>query len=38
MLSTTHPYEKLSAHLIRFDAPAPKDKEVKVKYRVRFKY
>ncbi len=38
MLSTTHPYEKLSAHLIRFDVPAPKDKEVKVKYRFRLKY
>jgi len=38
MLSTTHPYEKLSAHLVRFDVPVPKDKEVKVKYRVRFKY
>ena len=38
MLSTTHPYEKLSAHLIRFDVSVPKDKEVKVKYRVRFKY
>ena len=38
MLSATHPYEKLSAHLIRFDVPVPKDKEAKVKYRVRFKY
>jgi hypothetical protein len=38
MLSTTHRYEKLSAHLIRFDIPAPKDQEVKVKYRFRLKY
>ena len=38
MLSITHPYEKLSAHLIRFDVPVPKDKEAKIKYRVRFKY
>jgi hypothetical protein len=38
MLSNTHPYEKLSAHLIRFDAPVAKDKEVKVKYRIRFRY
>jgi hypothetical protein len=38
MLSNTHPYEKLSAHLIRFDVPVGKDKEVKVKYRIRFKY
>jgi len=38
MLSNTHPYEKLSAHLIRFEVPVAKDKEVKVKYRIRFKY
>jgi len=38
MLSNTHLFEKLSAHLIRFDVPVPKDKEVKVKYRIRFKY
>ncbi len=29
---------KLSAHLIRFDVPITKDKEVKVKYRIRFRY
>lgn len=38
MLSNTHPFEKLSAHLIRFDVPVAKDKEVKVKYKIRFKY
>ena len=38
MLSNTHPYEKLQAHLIRFEVPVAKDKEVKVKYRIRFKY
>jgi hypothetical protein len=38
MLLNTHPFEKLSAHLIRFDVPVAKDKEVKVKYRIRFKY
>jgi hypothetical protein len=38
MLSNTHPFEKLNAHLIRFDVPVVKDKEVKVKYRIRFKY
>lgn len=38
MLSNTHPYEKLTAHLIRFDVPVGKDKEVKVKYRIRFRY
>ena len=38
MLSHTHPFEKLSAHLIRFNVPVEKDKEVKVKYRIRFRY
>jgi hypothetical protein len=38
MLLNTHPYEKLQANLIRFDVPVAKDKEVKVKYRIRFKY
>ena len=38
MLSNTHPFEKLQAHLVRFDVPVAKDKEVKVKYRIRFKY
>jgi hypothetical protein len=38
MLSNTHLYEKLQAHLIRFEVPVAKDKEVKVKYRIRFKY
>jgi hypothetical protein len=38
MVSKTHPYEKLQAHLIRFEVPVAKDKEVKVKYRIRFKY
>lgn len=38
MLSNTHSFEKLSAHLIRFEVPVAKDKEVKVKYRIRFKY
>ncbi len=38
MLSKTHPYEKLSAHLIRFEVPVAKDKEEKVKYRIRFRY
>ncbi len=38
MLSNTHPYEKLQSNLIRFEVPVAKDKEVKVKYRIRFKY
>jgi hypothetical protein len=38
MLSNSHPYEKLSANRLRFEIPVAKDKEVKVKYRIRFKY
>ncbi|OGP73520.1 MAG: DUF4139 domain-containing protein [Deltaproteobacteria bacterium RBG_16_49_23] len=38
MLSNTHPYEKLQANLIRFNVPVAKDQEMKVKYRIRFKY
>jgi hypothetical protein len=38
IFSNTHPYQKLQAHLIRFDVPVAKDKEEKVKCRIRFKY
>jgi len=38
MLSNTHPYEKLSAHLIRFEVPVARDKEAQVKYKIRFRY
>ena len=38
MLSSTHPYDKVSAHLIRFDVPVARDNEAKVRYRIRLKY
>jgi hypothetical protein len=38
MLLNSHPFGKLSAHLIRFEVPVAKDKEEKVKYRIRFRY
>ena len=38
MLSNTHPYSKLTAHLIRFDVPVAKDQEVKVRYRIRYRF
>jgi hypothetical protein len=38
MLVNTHPYEKLSAHLIRFDVPVAKDQGVKVRYRIRYRF
>ena len=38
MFSSTHPFQKLSAFLIRFEVPVAKDKEVTAKYRIRFRY
>jgi hypothetical protein len=38
MLSHTHPYEKVQANLIRFQVPIGKNEEVKVRYKVRFRY
>ncbi len=35
VISNTHPYRKVDAFTIRFDITIPKDKGVKVKYRVR---
>jgi hypothetical protein len=35
VISNSHPYEKVDAFTIRFDIEVPKDKEVKVKYRIR---
>lgn len=35
ILSNSQPYKKVDAFKLRFDVPVPKDKEVKVKYRVR---
>jgi hypothetical protein len=37
MLHNTHPYEKIQANLIRFHVSVPKDQEVKVKYKIRFR-
>ncbi len=35
IVSKSHPYEEIDAFTIRFDVIIPKDKEVKVKYRVK---
>ena len=35
VINNTHPYNKLDAFTIRFDVNVPKDKEAKVKYRIR---
>jgi len=38
MLSNSHSFEKYQANRIRFEVPVAQNKEVKVKYRVRYKY
>ena len=35
IISSTHSYNKLDAHTIRFDVSVPSNKEIKVNYRVR---
>ncbi|MBE9546259.1 MAG: DUF4139 domain-containing protein [Proteobacteria bacterium] len=35
VISKSHPYRKVDAYTIRFDVEVPRDKEVKVKYRLR---
>jgi len=38
VLEYSHPYTKLDASTIAFDVPVPKDKESKLKYRVRIRF
>ena len=38
MISSTHPYDKLQANLIRFIVPVAKEQEAKVRYKVRIRY
>jgi hypothetical protein len=38
MLSSSHPYIKTEAHTAEFSIRAPKDKEVKLTYRVRMRF
>ena len=38
MVHNSHSYEKVQANLIRFHVPVPKDQEVKVEYKVRYRY
>jgi len=38
MLHSSHTYEKIEAHTLQYTIDVPKDKEVKVNYRVRIKY
>ncbi len=38
MLSSSHEYTKTEAHYAEFKIPVPKDKEVKLTYKVRMRY
>ncbi|MGH7771944.1 MAG: DUF4139 domain-containing protein [Candidatus Binatia bacterium] len=38
MLRSSHSYEKIEAHTLQYVVDLPKDKEVKVNYRVRMKF
>jgi hypothetical protein len=38
MLSTSHEFAKAAAFTAEFNIPVPKDKEVKLTYRVRMRY
>ncbi len=38
MLRSSHSYEKIEAHTLQYVIDVPKDKEVKVNYRVRIKF
>jgi hypothetical protein len=38
VLHTTHPYEKIEAHTLRYRIRVPKDGTVKLVYRVRTRY
>lgn len=38
MLRSSHAYEKIEAHTLQYVVSVPKDKEVKINYRVRIKF
>ena len=38
MLRSSHAYEKIEAHTLQYTVDVPKDKEIKVNYRVRIKF
>ena len=38
ILHSSHAYEKIEAHTVRFDIPVAKDGETKLTYRARFKF
>lgn len=38
ILNSSHAYEKIEAHTVKFDIPVAKDEQTKLEYRVRFKF
>ncbi|HXV80806.1 MAG TPA: DUF4139 domain-containing protein [Candidatus Binatia bacterium] len=38
ILNSSHAYEKIEAHTVKFDIPVAKDGETKLRYRARFKF
>jgi hypothetical protein len=38
MLTSTHAWDKVEAHTLKFEIPVPKESSVKVTYRVRLKF
>ena len=38
ILNSSHSYQKIDAHTVRFDLPVAKDGETKLQYRARFKF
>ncbi|MBI2088049.1 MAG: hypothetical protein HYT78_04810 [Deltaproteobacteria bacterium] len=38
VLRSSHPYEKIEAHTLQYQIEVPKDREVKINYRVRIRF
>jgi hypothetical protein len=38
ILQSSHEYKKVEAHTVQFDIPVEKDKEAKLRYRLRVRF
>ena len=38
ILSSSHDYKKIEAHTVQFDIPVEKDRETKLRYKVRINF
>jgi hypothetical protein len=38
VLSSTHPYEKIESHTLKYEIPVPKEGATKLTYRVRIRF